>query len=71
VKVKMKYTIVLEPQEEGGYTVYVPALPGCVSQAETVEEAMSNIKEAIIVYLESLKERGIGLPQVEEREVAV
>jgi len=67
----MKYKIVLEPQEEGGYTVYVPALPGCVSQGETVEEAMDNVKEAIIVYLESLKERGINLPQVEEREVAV
>jgi len=67
----MKYKIVLEPQEEGGYTVYVPALPGCISQGETVEEAMDNVKEAITVYLESLKERGIDLPQVEEREVAV
>jgi len=67
----MKYNIVLEPQEEGGYTVYVPALPGCVSQGETVEEAMDNIKDAIIVYLESLRERGVNLPQVEEREVAV
>jgi len=71
MEVEMKYKIVLEPQEEGGYTVYVPALPGCVSQGETVEEAMDNVKEAIIVYLESLKERGINLPQVEEREVAV
>ena len=64
----MKYKVVVEPQEEGGYTVYVPILPGCVSQGETVEEAMANIKEAIKVYLESLKERGIALPQVEERE---
>jgi predicted RNase H-like HicB family nuclease len=71
VKAEMKYRIVLEPQEEGGFTVYVPALPGCISQGETAEEAMSNIKEAIIVYLESLQERGISLPQVEEREVAV
>ena len=69
--VKMKYKIVLELQEEGGYTVYVPALPGCISQGETVEEAMDNIKEAITVYLENLKERGMALPQVEEREVAV
>lgn len=67
----MKYKIVLEPQQEGGYTVYVPALPGCVSQGETVEEATDNVREAITVYLESLKERGIELPQVEEREVAV
>ena len=67
----MKYKVVLEPQEEGGYTVYVPSLPGCVSQGETTEEAVANIKEAIEVYLESLKERGVPLPQVEEREVAV
>jgi predicted RNase H-like HicB family nuclease len=67
----MKYKVVVEPQEEGGYTVYVPTLPGCVSQGVTVEEAMANIREAIEVYLESLKERGIALPQVEEREVAV
>jgi predicted RNase H-like HicB family nuclease len=67
----MKYRVVLEPQEEGGYTVYVPSLPGCVSQGETNEEALANIKEAIEVYLESLRERRIPLPQVEEHEVAV
>lgn len=67
----MKYKVVLEPQEEGGYTVYVPSLPGCVSQGETTEEAMTNIREAIEVYLDSLKERRIPLPQIEEREVAV
>jgi len=71
MQAKVKYRIVLEPQEEGGYTVYVPALPGCLSQGETAEEAMANIKEAIIVYLESLRERGIALPEIEEREVAV
>ncbi len=71
MEAKVKYRIVLEPQEEGGYTVYVPALPGCLSQSETAEEAMDNIKEAIIVYLESLRERGISLPEIEEREVAV
>ena len=67
----MKYKVVLESQEEGGYTVYVPSLPGCVSQGETTEEAMTNIKEAIEVYLDSLKARRIPLPQIEEREVAV
>ena len=67
----MKYKVVVEPQEEGGYTVYVPTLPGCVSQGETIEEVTASIKEAIEVYLESLKERGIPLPQIEEREVAV
>lgn len=48
----MKLTIILEPQEEGGYTVYVPSLPGCISQGETKEEAIKNIKEAIELYLE-------------------
>jgi len=67
----MKYRVVLEPQEEGGYTVYVPSLPGCVSQGETKEEALANIKEAIEVYLESLRGQRIHLPKVEEHEVAV
>lgn len=67
----MKYKVVLEPQEEGGYTAYVPTLPGCVSQGETNEETTANIREAIEVYLESIKGRGLALPQIEEREVAV
>ncbi len=46
----MKLTVVLEPQEEGGYTVYVPSLPGCISQGETKDEALKNIKEAIELY---------------------
>lgn len=49
----MKLTVVLEPQEEGGYTVHVPSLPGCISQGETKEEVMKNIKEAIELYLEA------------------
>ena len=48
----MKFKVVLEEAEEGGYVVYVPALPGCVSQGETKEEALENIKEAIEVYLD-------------------
>ncbi len=46
----MKLTIVLEPQEEGGFTAYVPSLPGCISQGETKEEAIKNIKEAVELY---------------------
>ena len=49
----MKLTIVLEPQEEGGFTAYVPSLPGCISEGETKEEAIKNIKEAIELYLEA------------------
>jgi predicted RNase H-like HicB family nuclease len=67
----MRFKVVLEPQEEGGYTVYVPSLPGCVSQGDTIQEAMANIKEAIELYLESFKERKLSLPRIEEREVAV
>jgi predicted RNase H-like HicB family nuclease len=67
----MNYKVSLEAQEEGGYTAYVPALPGCVSQGETREEAMANIKEAIDLYLESLRERKVALPPIEEHEVTV
>ncbi|MBO8182596.1 MAG: type II toxin-antitoxin system HicB family antitoxin [Archaeoglobus sp.] len=48
----MKFKVILEEAEEGGYVVYVPSLPGCVSQGETREEAIENIKEAIEVYLD-------------------
>ncbi|MBI2044893.1 type II toxin-antitoxin system HicB family antitoxin [Candidatus Pacearchaeota archaeon] len=49
----MKIKIVLEEQEEGGYTAYAPSLSGCISQGETIEEALRNIKEAIELYLEA------------------
>ena len=49
----MKLTIILETQEEGGYTAYVPSLKGCISEGETKEEALKNIKEAIHLYLEA------------------
>ncbi|MFA0745431.1 MAG: hypothetical protein LASZOEIN_002242, partial [Candidatus Fervidibacter sp.] len=42
----MKLKVVLEPSEDGGYTVYVPSLPGCISEGETIEEALANIREA-------------------------
>lgn len=48
----MRFKVVLEPSDEGGYTVYVPSLPGCVSEGETVEEALRNVQEAIELYLE-------------------
>ncbi len=49
----MKLTVVLEEQEEGGYTAYVPSLKGCVSEGDSKEEAIKNIKEAIELYLEA------------------
>jgi predicted RNase H-like HicB family nuclease len=51
----MKFTIVLEPAEEGGYNVTVPALDGCFTQGDTEKEALENAKEAIICYLEGLE----------------
>ena len=65
----MKFTVILEPQEEGGFTVTVPALPGCISEGETKEEALHNIKEAIELYIEVLKEDGKPMPQDVGEEV--
>ena len=48
----MKYTVILEPQEEGGYTVRCLELPGAISEGETKEETLENIKEAISLVLE-------------------
>ena len=48
----MKLKIVLETSDEGGYTVYAPSLPGCISEGQTKKEALANIKEAIDLYLE-------------------
>ena len=56
----MTFKVVLEPSEEGGYTVYVPALPGCVSEGDTIQEALQNIREAIELYLEPDEEPPTG-----------
>ncbi len=50
----MKIKVVLELSDEGGYTVYVPSLPGCITEGETLEEALLNIQDAIELYLEPL-----------------
>lgn len=53
-KVKiLQYNAIFQAEKEGGYSVWVPALPGCCSQGETFEEAVENIKEAIELYLET------------------
>lgn len=53
-----EYTAVFEPDEEqGGYTVYIPALPGCISEGDTFELAVENIREAATLYLEVMKGR--------------
>lgn len=52
----MRFKIVLEKSDEGGYTVYVPSLPGCISEGENQEEALKNIQEAIELYLEPVED---------------
>ena len=52
----MQIKVILEPAEEGGYTVCVPSLPGCISEGETEEEALANINEAIELYLEPIED---------------
>jgi predicted RNase H-like HicB family nuclease len=47
----MRFKVVLEPSDEGGFTVYIPSLPGCISEGDSVEEAMKNIEEAAELYL--------------------
>jgi predicted RNase H-like HicB family nuclease len=53
---ELKYLINLEKNENGVYTVTVPALPGCITQGDTWEEAVANAQEAILGYIESIKE---------------
>jgi len=71
-----KYTVVVHPAEEGGYWVEVHALPGCYSQGESVEEAVSTVREAIEAHLEALRQEGQGIPDdrdlvIRQVEVAV
>lgn len=61
----MKYQIILRPEPEGGYTVLVPALPGCVTWGKTVKQAQKMAKEAIELYLESLMDHGQPIPDEE------
>ena len=67
----MKIKIYLEPSEDGGYTAIVPSLPGCISEGDTREEALRNIREAIELYLEPVEDDILTLSQAEEVELAV
>jgi len=58
-----RYKVILEWNEDGGgYTVTVPALPGCITEGDTVDEALENAREAIQGYLEALKAQGRPVP---------
>ena len=67
----LRLRIILEPSDEGGYTVIVPALPGCISEGDTREDALKNIQEAITLYLEPIEDDLDFMPQAELLELAV
>jgi len=67
----MKIKIILEPSEEGGYTAIVPSLPGCISEGNSREEALKNIREAIELYLEPIEDDQTFAPNAEMIELAV
>lgn len=57
------FTVIFEKEEEGGFHVFCPTLPGCHTQSETIEEGIANIREAIQLYLDTLIEDGLPIPQ--------
>ena len=64
----MKFKVIFEwNDEEGGYTVTVPGLPGCITEGDTFEEALTNSQEAIAGYIEALKIQGRPLPDKDPR----
>ena len=62
----LSYRIMLKKEPEGGYTVMVPSLPGCITYGDTVEEAIEMGKEAIELYIESLRAHGDEIPTDEQ-----
>ena len=59
----LSFSVIYQEDPEGGYVVNVPALPGCHTQGETIDEAEQNIKEAILLFLESLKAHKEEVPE--------
>jgi predicted RNase H-like HicB family nuclease len=67
----MKLQVVLEPSEEGGFTASVPSLPGCISEGDTREDALRNIRKAIELYLEPVDDDLSGKDGAELAELVV
>ena len=67
----MKLQIIFEPSDEGGFTVFVPSLPGCISEGDTKEAALANIHEAIELYLEPIPDDFCYFNQAEMMELTV
>lgn len=64
----MKYTVIIESGRESGYVAFCPALKGCVSQGTTKQEAITNLKEAMSGYIETLIEDGLSVPNEVSKE---
>ncbi|MHA1688232.1 MAG: type II toxin-antitoxin system HicB family antitoxin [Promethearchaeota archaeon] len=62
---QLNYRILLRKEPEGGYTIIVPSLPGCVTFGDTIDEALLMAKEAILLYIESLRTHGEEIPTEE------
>ena len=67
----MRLKVVLEPSEEGGFTVYVPSLPGCISEGNSEEEVLTNIQEAIELYLEHVDDDWVPDERAVIQEITV
>ena len=67
----MKLKVVLEESEDSGYTVFVPSLPGCISEGDSVDEALRNIQEAIELYLEPVEDDMIASEKSLVQEIEV
>ena len=67
----MNIKIILEPSEEGGFTAIVPSLPGCISEGDTREDALRNIREAIELYLEPVEDDMVFSARAEEVDLAI
>lgn len=67
----MKLQVILEPSDEGGYTVYVPALPSCISEGNNIDEALENFQKAIKLYLEPVEEDFTSNQNIIVRELVI
>ena len=67
----MVLKVVLEPSDDGGFTIFVPSLPGCISEGNTREEALNNIREAIELYLEPTEDDHMDREQAEVVELSL
>lgn len=63
----LEYNAIFQKEAEGGFSVWIPSLPGCASQGETFEDAMTNIKEAISLYLEDEKDTQEGVEDIRQQ----